>query len=88
MKRKSFAKRRDKNEPEIVAALKKLGAKVERLDMVDLLVNYKGKIYLLEVKTENGKLTKKQESLIEEGWPIHIVRDIGAAYLAVGAIAA
>lgn len=88
MKRKSYAKRRDENEPEIVSALKKIGAKIMRLDDVDLLVNYKGKIYLLEVKTPEGKLTKKQRELLGAGWPIHIVRDIGGAYLAVGAIAA
>lgn len=88
MRRKSFAKKRDANEPEIVAALKKIGAKIMRLDDVDLLVNYRGKIYLLEVKTPEGKLTKSQRDLLDDGWPIHIVRDIGGAYLAVGAIAA
>jgi Holliday junction resolvase len=88
MKRKSYAKRRDENEPEIVKALEGIGAKVIRLDIVDLLVNYRGKIYLLEVKTPEGKLTKKQRELLDDGWPIHIVRDIGGAYLAVGAIAA
>ena len=88
MKRKSFAKRRDANEPEIVQALVQVGAKIERLDVVDLLVNFKGKIYLIEVKTENGKLTKKQQQMLDDGWPIHIARDAGAALLAVGAIAA
>ena len=88
MKRKSYAKRRDENEPEIVKALEGIGAKVIRLDIVDLLVNYKGKIYLLEVKTPEGKLTKKQRELLDDKWPVHIVRDIGGAFLAVGAIAA
>jgi len=60
MKRKSFAKRRDANEAEIVEALLEAGATFERLDWCDLLVGYLGMNYLLEVKTSKGKLTKKQ----------------------------
>lgn len=87
MKRKSYAKKRDANEPEIVDALRKVGCKIVYLDWVDLLVNYKGKVYLIEVKTKTGKLTSDQEKNFKH-WPIHIVRDAGAALLAVGAIAA
>lgn len=87
MKRKSYAKKRDANEPEIVAVLRHVGAKIVYLDWVDLLVEFKGKVYLLEVKTAIGKLTKDQEKNFV-GWPIHIVRDGGAALLAIGAIAA
>lgn len=44
------ARKRDANEPEIVRALQAIGATVERLDVIDLLVGYRGRNYLLEVK--------------------------------------
>ena len=51
MKRRSHAKQRDLNEPVIVEALRKLGAKVYLLDgPVDLLVGWRGSTCLLEVK--------------------------------------
>lgn len=50
-----FAKQRDANEPEIVAALQAVGATVVRLDKpVDLLVGYRGANYLIEVKLPAG----------------------------------
>ena len=53
--------KRDANEPEIVEALEAVGAKVLRLDDVDLLVGYRDRLYLLEVKTPTGRLNKKQQ---------------------------
>lgn len=47
------ARRRDDNEPPIVAALQAVGAGVQRLDgrgLPDLLVGYRGRLLLLEVK--------------------------------------
>jgi hypothetical protein len=85
MKRKAYAKKRDANEPEIVLALRKVGAKVVLLDWVDLMVCYKSDVYLLEVKTDKGKLTADQEKNFV-GWPIHIVRCPGAALLAIGVL--
>lgn len=84
MKRKSHAKRRDANEPEIVKALRGAGAMIVYLDWVDLLVLYDGDVYLIEVKTAVGKLTETQEKNFP-GWPIHIVRTPEAALLAIGA---
>ena len=56
--------KRDANEPENIAALEAVGATVEQIPtgrgVPDLLVGYKGKCYLLEVKMPNGKLNKKQ----------------------------
>ena len=64
--------KRDKNEPEIIAALEAVGATVEQLPtgrgVPDLLVGVSryGKFdiqrrnFLLEVKTEKGKLNEKQ----------------------------
>ena len=86
MKRRSYAKSRDANEPEIIEALKKAGAKVQRLDMLDLLVQFEGKLYLLEVKTEKGKNTDAQNKLKEKGWIFHIVRTPLEALKAIGAI--
>lgn len=51
------AKRRDENEPGIVQALEGAGAYVTRLDgdgVPDLLVGYKGRSFLLEVKLPLG----------------------------------
>jgi len=85
MKRQAYAKKRDANEPEIVAALRKVGAKVLLIDWCDLIVYYKGSLYMLEVKTNKGKLTPDQQKNFI-GWPVHIVRDTGAALLAIGAL--
>ncbi len=53
------AKRRDANEPAIVAALEAAGAVVQRLDdgggVPDLLVAYAGRTHLLEVKNPDAK---------------------------------
>ena len=46
-----YANQRDLNEPEIIKALLKIGASVERQDEpLDLLVGYRGKNWLLEIK--------------------------------------
>lgn len=45
-----YAARRDANEGEIVRALEKLGASVLRMHACDLLVGFRGRNYLIEVK--------------------------------------
>ena len=51
----SFANQRDGNEKTIVDALRKLGASVHRMDKpCDLLVGFRGKNFLLEVKLPMG----------------------------------
>lgn len=62
------AARVDANQREITAALRKVGATVQLLHTIgagcpDLLVGYRGRNWLLEVKTKDGKLT-----LAEENW--------------------
>lgn len=48
---KRYAKRRDDNEPPIVEALRKAGATVQLLEQpADLLVGFRGRNTLLEVK--------------------------------------
>ena len=52
------AARRDAAEPEIVKALRAVGALVKHLndpDIGDLLIAYRGKWYVAEVKTGNAK---------------------------------
>ncbi len=48
-----YARRRDANEPQIIAALEAVGAVVQRLDgsgLPDLLCSYKNTLYLIEIK--------------------------------------
>jgi hypothetical protein len=63
--RPNLRRRRDANEKEIVAALRKLGATVEHIDGVgegvpDLLIGYRGTNRLAEVKVQKGKKSKGQ----------------------------
>lgn len=61
----------DDNQPAIVEALQKIGAKCYYLKKpVDLLVGYRGKNVVLEVKNRNGKdeITKDQADFIAT-WP-------------------
>ena len=55
----------DKNQPDIVKAFRAMGASVHILSTVgdgfpDLAIGIRGKTFLVEVKTEEGKLTKDQ----------------------------
>ena len=64
MRRGGQKKRRDANEPEIIAALKALGARVYQVSgsgLPDLIVQYQGREFCLEVKTAKGKRTDAQE---------------------------
>lgn len=50
---RGHARRRDNNEPEVVEALRRAGAAVQRLDgrgLPDLLVSFANELYLIEVK--------------------------------------
>ena len=57
-----YAARVDKNQKEIVEALRKVGAHVIHLhqlkNLFDILVAYKGNFYAIEIKDGSGKLTK------------------------------
>lgn len=86
------AAKRDQNEPEIVAALRALGAFVWLLDQpVDLLVGYRGRWHLLEVKRPKvGRLTEGQRELVRLSTggaipPVHVVKTPGEALEAVAA---
>ena len=61
------AKRRDKTEPDVIKALEQVGAQVWRLDTpCDLLVCFRRRWYLVEVKSSGGKLTEIQQELINK----------------------
>ena len=62
-----YAARVDKNQEEIVSALRDAGAYVWIIGLpVDLLVGYKGHTFLVEVKDGSRKrLTKLQEAFFE-----------------------
>lgn len=77
--------RRDANEPAIVDALEKAGALVLRLNKFDLLVYYRGKLFMLDPKTSKGRATSVQEALLDNGWPLVFVRDEIEALKAIGA---
>ena len=79
--------KRDKNEPEIVEALQAVGASVLRADDVDLIVGYRGVNYLMEVKTADGQLNKKQQKFFRS-WKgqVNIIRTRIQALKLIGAI--
>lgn len=80
------AARVDRNQPEILAALRKAGAQVVDLSRVgggvpDLLCcSRSGRMFFVEVKTEEGTLTDDQDEFL---WlwrgPTHIVRNVTEA---------
>lgn len=85
------AARRDANEPEIVAALRKAGASVTPLSMPgvpDLLVGHQGESILIEVKNDRNGLTEEQETWHQQwqGRRVWIVRTVEEALTAIGAI--
>ena len=79
---RSYGNKRDANEPGIVAALRKCGCSVYPLDKpCDLLVGFRGKTHLVEVKTKHGIVTKPQVEFAETwtGEPVAIVRSADEA---------
>lgn len=79
------AAKRDANERPIVEALRRIGAMVERLnEPVDLVVGFRGRTVLLEVKDSGGTLTKAQAEFFAR-WPgeAYIVQNVAQAMEAV-----
>lgn len=77
------AAKRDKNEREIIQVLRAMGASVVQLDdpsVPDLLVGFAGRNFLMEVKTETGKLTPSQVQFFDK-WKgrAYVVRGSGDA---------
>jgi len=83
----------DKNQREIVMALRKVGASVIHLHTVgngcpDLLVGFRGENFLIEVKLGKGKLTPAQKTLHTtwQGLKIGVARTVEEALSFIGAI--
>ena len=81
----------DKNQKEIVDALRKVGASVCLLHTVgkgtpDILVGYQGKNILMEIKSQRGRLTQCQKNFHAtwQGDAVKVVRSIEQALNAVG----
>ena len=75
-------KRTDSNQAQIIAALREFGASVQDLSSVgkgcpDLAVGFGGKTFLMEVKTDKGKLNPREEKW-HSSWrgSVHIIHDI------------
>jgi len=77
--------RLDENHAQIRAALERAGATVVPDGPVDLIVGLRGRNYLLEIKTEKGKLRVKQEGFIRR-WKgqVHVVRSVDEALAVIG----
>ena len=61
MRHRGRANKRDTNEPEIIQALEAIGCSVCQIDApADLLVGYKVRNFILEIKSKDGKQTKEQ----------------------------
>jgi hypothetical protein len=87
---KRYAAKRDTNEPGIIKGLRSVGATVRTLSekgMGDLIVGYRGRNYLLEVKMPGEKLTTDEHDFHSE-WQgqIAIVFSLTEAYIAIGAL--
>ena len=88
---RGYAQKRDTNEPEIVNALKKIGASVTILSgssapgVPDLLVGYRNKTYLIEVKYKKNGLTPDQK-LWHSNWvgQVAIVRSVDEVLQVLG----
>ena len=79
-------KRTDANERDIIRAMERIGAKIYRIAKpLDLLVTFRQRTLLMEVKTDKGTLTKAQEDFLS-AWPgeAHIVRSVDEAITALG----
>lgn len=80
------AAKRDIAEKPIVEALRRIGADVCRLDEpCDLLVGYKRRNVLIEVKSSGGTLTKRQKDFFAS-WrgEAYIVQTVDQAIKAIG----
>ena len=83
----------DKNQPEIVKALRRSGAIVKHLHIVknlfDIIVFYQGQVYCVEIKQDKKKkLTKGEQECKEDlesvGVKYHIIYSIEDALKMIG----
>lgn len=86
------APRIDANHREIVEALEAVGATVQPLIKIgkgcpDILCAYRGNLFLMEIKTRDGKLTADQiEWMAKWRSPVYVVHTVDEALKVIGAI--
>lgn len=84
------AQKRDQNEPEIIRALHSIGASVDQLPggsgRPDLLVGWRGQVWLIEVKLPGERLNRLQKQW-HANWrgKAHIAYSPAQALVIVGA---
>lgn len=81
-RRGGAGKRRDANEPAILKALHAVGARTWQISgagLPDDLILFRGRYYVIEVKTRTGEKTEAQADI---PWPV--VRSIEDAYRVIG----
>ncbi len=66
-------------------ALAAVGATYMKLDLFDLLVLFRGRLFMLDCKTATGKPTVSQRLLVGFGWPLHFVVTPDDALTVIGA---
>ena len=74
-------KRRDANEPDVIQALRAVGAETWQISgrgLPDLLVRFRGRYYVGEVKTAKGKLQPTQGAFPIWRCVDDALRDVGA----------
>lgn len=91
------ARKVDANQPDIVDALRAVGAIVQPLHMVgegvpDLLVRYRGKLHLVEVKDGRRPPSERRLTPAQLAWhlewagaDLHVVKSVSEALQAIGA---
>ena len=83
----------DVNQPAIVAGLRQCGARVQHLHEIgqgvpDLLVGFRGALYLLEIKAPGRPALTPDETAWHAAWqgyPVHVCATLDEALRAIGA---
>jgi len=86
-----YAARADANQPEILEVLRGIGAQAWFIGWpLDLLVAFRGRFHVLEVKIPGGRLNRKQKTTIRQmeacGCEAHVIYSPGDALRAIKAI--
>lgn len=89
-----YARKVDDNQSTIVSALRGVGQQVVLMHAVgggfpDIISCRNGQSHFIEIKSDQGRLTPAQKVFFEawRGPPIHIVRSVDDALIAVGHVA-
>lgn len=74
-----YAKKRDAIEPFVIGVARKKGWKVIQHDKYDLELFRNGVRIMAEVKSGQKALTPRQQALIDDGWPLVVIRSVEEA---------